>query len=273
MFKSLIKGSSYERPELAKLWGYNGHAGISRGVVAPKGKRYIILFVTKEKQNSLTQYKDYIEDDILHWEGEQKHGNDKRIINALKNGDKIHLFYREVHHTLFRYYGEVFLKDYSLKTVEPSSFKFYLIEPEEWEEKKIVENKNISETERENLIKSRRGQGKYRTDLINKWKGCSVTGIDNTSLLKASHIKPWSRCGNEERLDADNGLLLTPALDHIFDSGLISFEDGRIIISKELSNEEAEIMNVSRNMRLREISEETGEYLKYHRKNVFRGRL
>ncbi|GMW05571.1 MAG: hypothetical protein AMXMBFR8_03680 [Nevskiales bacterium] len=46
-----------------------------------------------------------------------------------------------------------------------------------------------------------------------------------------------SRCAadgpsNEERLDGENGLLLTPTIDHLFDRGFISFEgDGRLLVS------------------------------------------
>jgi len=55
-FKSLEFGKSYERPFLAKLWGYQSFHAISKGVVTPAGTKYIIFFVTKEKQEALTQY-------------------------------------------------------------------------------------------------------------------------------------------------------------------------------------------------------------------------
>ena len=35
------------------------------------------------------------------------------------------------------------------------------------------------ETERENIIKSRIGQGKLRDDLITLWGSCSITGLSN----------------------------------------------------------------------------------------------
>jgi hypothetical protein len=48
----------------------------------------------------------------------------------------------------------------------------------------------------------------------------------------ASHCKPWRDASNEERLDGENGLLLTPSIDHLFDRGFIGFEDsGALIIS------------------------------------------
>jgi hypothetical protein len=63
-------------------------------------------------------------------------------------------------------------------------------------------------TEKEELIKCRIGQGKFREKLIEYWKGCSITGFNDLDLLMASHIKPWRASSSEERLDVYNGLLL-----------------------------------------------------------------
>lgn len=35
----------------------------------------------------------------------------------------------------------------------------------------------------------------------------------------ASHTKPWRDSTNEQRLDGENELLLTPTIDHLFDKG------------------------------------------------------
>lgn len=98
-FEGLVIGKEYDRPLLAKMWGYEGFQAISRGVVTPSGQNIIILFVTRDKQESLTQYDDYIDGDSLYWEGEAKHGSDDRIANAQASGDAIHLFYRVAHHS------------------------------------------------------------------------------------------------------------------------------------------------------------------------------
>jgi hypothetical protein len=123
-FTSLKFGQSYERPFLAKLWGYQSFHAISKGVITPAGTKYIIFFVTKDKQRALTQYNDYIDGNMLFWEGEEKHSSDKRVIEANKNGDEIHLFYREVHHTSFVYFGKISLTDYQLRENSPSEFVF-----------------------------------------------------------------------------------------------------------------------------------------------------
>ena len=61
---------------------------------------------------------------------------------------------------------------------------------------------------------------------------CRITGVENPVHLIASHCKPWRDSTNEERLDGENGLLLTPSIDHLFDRGFIGFEDnGKLIIS------------------------------------------
>ena len=125
-FEKLKLGIEYERTFLADLWGYKGHQAISRGVVTPTGTSKIILFVTKEKQSSSIQYNDYIKGKTLFWEGEDKHGSDNRIINSGKEKDEIHLFYREIHHTPFVYYGEIFLEDYKLYSNQPSKFSFLI---------------------------------------------------------------------------------------------------------------------------------------------------
>jgi hypothetical protein len=44
----------------------------------------------------------------------------------------------------------------------------------------------------------------------------------------ANHCKPCRDCDtNEERLNGENGLLLTPSIDHLFDRGFIGFEGHR----------------------------------------------
>jgi len=65
----------------------------------------------------------------------------------------------------------------------------------------ILENPELGDTERSNLVKSRIGQGTFRQKVLAYWKGCSVTGFKDTNLLVASHIKPWRASNNSERLD------------------------------------------------------------------------
>ena len=50
-FYSIAIGSEWNRPELAKLWGYKGFQAISKGVVTPAKDNKIILFITRDKQD------------------------------------------------------------------------------------------------------------------------------------------------------------------------------------------------------------------------------
>ena|ERR1700688_3467964 len=59
---------------------------------------------------------------------------------------------------------------------------------------------------------------------------CRITGVTNPIHLRASHCKPWRDSSNEERISGENGLLLTPTMDHLFDRGFISFEDSGLLI-------------------------------------------
>ncbi|MGE5444705.1 MAG: HNH endonuclease [Ignavibacteriales bacterium] len=129
---------------------------------------------------------------------------------------------------------------------------------------------NLKKTEREAVVQSRIGQGKFRSRLIKHWKGCAVIGCQEEELLKASHIKPWRESNNAERLDVYNGLLLTPNLDSAFESGLISFkDDGKIMISKSLSKVEAAKLAIHPKMKISRLQKSHTKYLNYHRKNIF----
>lgn len=137
---------------------------------------------------------------------------------------------------------------------------------------KIQNANNITVTEKESLIKSRIGQGKFRDVLMNKYNGaCIVTGINIPTLLIASHIKPWAVCNNSERLSSDNGLLLSATYDRLFDSGLISFDDsGLILVSKYVDDVNKSKLNLNNKSYVDvSFSKETKHNLEYHRDVVF----
>jgi hypothetical protein len=123
------------------------------------------------------------------------------------------------------------------------------------------------ETERQAIIAARRGQGRFRTALIEQWAGkCAVTKSRALALLRASHIKPWREATNAERLDPYNGLLLTPNLDAAFDLGLISFTDkGRMLLSPELPEGEAAQLGLNPDLRLVCVFPENLPFLAHHR--------
>lgn len=129
---------------------------------------------------------------------------------------------------------------------------------------------SLQETTREAIIQSRIGQGQFRLSLIAYWQGCSVTGCSQVEILRASHIKPWRDCTNDERLNVYNGLLLLPNFDACFDIGFISFSDeGNILISSQISDAALSQLGIQREMRLSKIEPEHKVFLEYHRQKVF----
>ncbi len=146
----------------------------------------------------------------------------------------------------------------------------------EWEsrlEGKLLRDAELEETQKQQLIFARRGQGVFRTEVAKiEVRGCRVTGVDKTEHLRASHIKPWRDSDNEERLDGENGLMLTPMIDHLFDRGFITFENnGKIVISPVAHTPSLEQMGVSTNLRIgaRPFSKGQKVYLDHHRELIF----
>jgi hypothetical protein len=104
-----------------------------------------------------------------------------------------------------------------------------------WEgklERQIDSDRTVPETERLAIIRARNGQGLFKDRVAKIESRCRITGVENPVHLRASHIRPWRDGNNEQRLDGENGLLLTPSIDHLFDRGFIGFENnGKLIIS------------------------------------------
>jgi len=147
-------------------------------------------------------------------------------------------------------------------------------EMEMWEhhiEQNIEDAEDIPETERASLIIARRGQGLFKERVMRIERFCRVTKVDNLVHLRASHCKPWRDSNNQERLDGENGLLLTPSIDHLFDRGFISFEDnGRLIISPVAHTDSLRRMGIEteQSVNVGTFSEGQRTFLDYHRNSV-----
>jgi predicted restriction endonuclease len=114
----------------------------------------------------------------------------------------------------------------------------------------------------------------FREQLIKKYGGrCIVTGVDDKRILLASHIRPWAVSSNEQRLSSENGLLLSPLYDKLFDVGLITFSDeGNILCSKELENKNIDLLKIDKIRKYDlKISAKLLENLKYHQNTIFLG--
>lgn len=128
-------------------------------------------------------------------------------------------------------------------------------------------------TEAERLVVQRVGQDLFRNALMEYWQGrCCVTGLSVPALLRASHIKPWAKCQNDdERLDVFNGLLLAPHIDALFDGGWISFSDqGSLLLSAALPAAAKAQLGVSAEWMIRNLKETHLPYLAFHRTSELR---
>ena len=87
-------------------------------------------------------------------------------------------------------------------------------------------------------------------------------------MLRASHIKPWAKSSNRDRLDPANGLLLAAHPDALFDCSFISFaDDGTMLASAQIADE-ARQFNLPNRMQ-REPTNAERQFLAYHRRYVF----
>lgn len=135
-----------------------------------------------------------------------------------------------------------------------------------------MKSSSIISTEIEQLIKARKGQGRFRQNVTNIESKCRVTGVCERAVLVASHIKPWRESSNVERLDGFNGLLLSPHIDKLFDKGWISFSDtGDLLYASSKVREILSKWNIILPLNVGAFSREQVSYMSYHRLHVFKG--
>jgi hypothetical protein len=125
-------------------------------------------------------------------------------------------------------------------------------------------------TERQGLITTRVGQGAYRKSILHRWEyKCAATGFNDSRILIASHIVPWKDSTDNERLDVDNGILLSPDFDALFDKHLISFENtGKIILSTDIQKHDLSLIGINGKEKVNNLSEGNKDYLNIHRSKI-----
>jgi hypothetical protein len=130
----------------------------------------------------------------------------------------------------------------------------------------IVMRTDIGETQKTQIINSRRGQGVFKAQVRQIERACRVTKVSNPRHLIASHIKPWSKSNDAEKISGYNGLLLAPHIDHLFDKGLISFENnGNLILSKQVDHEVLNQWAIDKAINVGTFRPEQKLFLDYHR--------
>jgi hypothetical protein len=141
---------------------------------------------------------------------------------------------------------------------------------EEAEVTRIQQRADIGPTEKTDLIRARRGQGRYRDNLEKIESACRVTGVLDRRHLLASHIKPWCRSDDREKLDGYNGLLFSPHVGHLFDRGYISFTDaGDMLVSAQMNEIVLSTWRLKAGQKVGAFRPEQGRFLAYHREHVF----
>lgn len=104
------------------------------------------------------------------------------------------------------------------------------------EEQLGIKPRELEGEDRERVIKQRVNQDAFRQMILNNYNStCAVTGINDSRLLIASHIIPWSD-NKTTRLNPENGICLSALFDKAFDRGLMTIrpDDLTVMYSKSL---------------------------------------
>ena len=130
---------------------------------------------------------------------------------------------------------------------------------------RTLNNNPCAGTDIEKIVKTRVSQGSFRRLLLLERHHCNLCDISTTSVLRASHIKEWAESSKEERIDANNGLLLCANHDALFDRHLISFEPdtGNICISASIDDEQRNALNISESAKF-SMNERMKAYMRIH---------
>lgn len=146
---------------------------------------------------------------------------------------------------------------------------------DEWEDylrQRVENDESLDRSEREQIVLARRGQGRFRANVGQIETYCRITKVVRGEHLRASHIMPWRDCQTTgARLDGENGLLLTPSVDHLFDRGFISFEDsGQLLVSPRADSDSLARMGIpEQGSPCGSFTSGQKKYLDYHRESVF----
>lgn len=306
-FSSLTIGEKYSKKDLSEIFD-NPNISIVREGIYNLSDKESFFFVDLEKKGKEERFHfdDFFQGEYFHWDSQTtQHINSPKIQEIVRGTRTPHLMIRispkiKNQTQPFIYCGRLKYDQYEKGTDRPVHIIFQnidyqddtenkeLIEIYSWRpgkvgkttKSKIDKEGNVSKqrksnykkpntTEREGLITSRVGQGYYRNLIREKWNyKCPVTGCDILEILISSHILPWSESNEDERLDVENGILLSPNVDSLFDRNLISFTDeGEMVLSKKITPEQLSNLGIPTNSKIT-ISQGMKTYLKRHREKT-----
>jgi hypothetical protein len=291
-----VEDQLYRRNDIHDLYGGNRQSGICPSAKMP----YIFIFTGSSGHQH--GYKDeWLNEDVFSYSGEGQSGEmqftkgNLALRDHLITSKRVFLFeylakgtvkfvselsfldcdYFETHDTA----GDIRLGiKFFFKRVGDTK---YLIPDELNKSQNLADPKESyqfqmpNSAERKGLVKSRVGQGAYLKSILHRWSyRCAATGFNDTRVLIASHILPWKDAKDKQRLDVDNGILLSPDYDALFDKHLISFEStGKIILESNTSIDSLKSLGITGKEIIRGLTAGNKEYLDQHNKLVTGNRL
>ena len=307
MIESVLNiGGFYSKKDLAEILNESNLVYVREGVYSCHNSNAYLLFVNLNKDFAKPEHKfnDVFYDDEFHWDSQPKQSLESKAINSLVTGERVaHLFARiypknKSKTNPFVYCGGLEYLDYDKGKTKPVHLTFKvkdykddlpegsaLLDIYRWKPShvgrssdytystsKFVRDRSYTKpdkTERKGLVVSRVGQGWYRNQLLDKWEStCPITGCSTSKILIASHIVRWSECNDEDRLNVNNGILLSPDVDALFDRHLISFSDeGEMLLSTEINSETLDSLGVPKHAVL-PVDEDMKPFLAIHRSKL-----
>lgn len=137
-------------------------------------------------------------------------------------------------------------------------------------EAELLQRADLTAEQKLSLARARRGQGEYRQYVEQIEQACRVTGLFDRRHLRARHIRPWRDSDDQQKLDGQNGLLLSPHLDHLFERGFISFsDDGELLVSRHLNPAVVTTWGLGLPHNVGAFTPAQQQYLEHHRTHVF----
>lgn len=286
-------GALYSRrDQIHGLLGGQRQGGIS----TPASSPYVILFTGEAgKQHGYRDFWD--ENNVLHYYGEGQSGDMKfsggnlAIREHLNNGKRLLLFQMMGHGRPCRFMGEFqFLHAYEETGIRDTSGALrkalvFMLQPVEAAFEPFHQSLadahlpeiQLATTATSQLVEVRTKQSLFKRRLLTVEKECRLTRVADLRFLRASHIKPWSKCvSGDERVDGNNGLLLSPTADHLFDRGWITFEDsGALVRSHELPSDVIERIGIdlAHGRKCGVFTTSQKVYLEYHRNAIFESKF
>ncbi|QGL95612.1 MULTISPECIES: HNH endonuclease [Stenotrophomonas] len=283
-------GALYNRQrQIHGVFGGQQQGGIS----TPKEHPLVIAFTGEAGVSH--GYRDFWDDDeVFHYFGEGQVGDmkymagNRAIGEHVKDGKTLVVFQMMGKRRPYRYLGRFLCESsyiqpgtpdregqlrsaivFRLKSLE-ASLGLTAGESDQAEIDAAFDDVGATSARRETEVRTK--QRLFRERLIGIEKGCRLTGIEDLRFLRASHIKPWADSTHSERVDGENGLLLAPHADLLFDRGWISFSSsGHLLVSSGLPSDVQVRLGLKLDSSLRHglFSPKQLGFLEFHREVIF----